>query len=194
MVYCQNIVFNLINEAITKEEGPNTDGVRDINKGKFINIEYEHWRRLNQEPASPKKERNKSGRPHAQAVPPGLEEKEVIPKTEVHKSVQKINDSTRDNRTYSIFQTELKKDKQKDVELFNHFSSTNAAKKMMGKTEKKDGSILGDIENNVHTKIQETDNTNSENPSKNSASIQSSPDHFKDKKLDMDLNVPYENI
>ena len=193
MGFCQNIVRDLVNEALGKDENASPQlGPRDIHKDKFINIEFEHWKRLIPEPASPKKERNKSGRPHPQGQ---VEVKEAVSKTEAHKTIQRTQDLSKDKRTYNIFHTDMKKDKNKDTDYFGHFNSTNPAKRLAGKIDRKDGSVFTDMENNINLRVHENEGTNSENPSKNSASLQSSPENPHYKKLELLYQeVPQESL
>ena len=146
------------------------------------------WKKASQEPASPKKDRG--GRSTAKAVGAEAQEKEAEqPKLEKKQSYQR-QDSSKERRTFNVFNTELKKEISKDREFFAPFNSISSVKKVNSKTERKDGSVLADIENNLNLKIHELDGTNSEslNPinsssNRNSTSLQASPDPVK--RLDM---------
>jgi hypothetical protein len=113
----------------------------------------------------------------------------------------KRQEATSREKTYNIFKTDAKTEKSKEREFFQNFNTIHPLKKLQSRTERKEGSILADIENNVNLKIHELDGTNSESfnlgnstSNKNSSSVQSSPENHL-KRLDMfDKEIPLSDM
>lgn len=181
--FCQNIVLNLINRVLTGD----SQEWRDLNKGKYVNIEYEvgpgnskQWKKISQEPTSPKREQSAN---RQQTTQPKEDQKSMHSLADTQKKMHRQEANSRE-KTYSIFKTDAKKEHGKDREYFQNFNSVNPLKKLQSKTERKEGSVLADIENNVNLKIQEADGTNSDSfhlagstSNKNSSSFHNSPEN-----------------
>jgi hypothetical protein len=154
----------------------------------------QQWRKISQEPASPKKERKPTV---SKGVPPKDELQSNLSQSEAPQTIKRQEATSSREKTYNIFKTDAKMEKIKEREYFQNFNTINPLKKLQSRTERKEGSILADIENKVNLKIHELDGTNSESfnlgnstSNKNSTSIQSSPDHHL-KRLDMfDKEIP----
>lgn len=156
------------------------------------------WRKYSHEPSSPKKERKVTA---SKGLPPKDELQSNFSHSEHNKTINRKEAASSREKTYNIFKTDRKTEKSKEREFFQNFNPINPLKKLQSRTERKEGSVLADIENNVNLKIHELDGTNSESfnlgnstSNKNSSSVQSSPDHHL-KRLDMfDKEIPLSDM